>query len=57
MIIRPVRAELFHVDTQMDRHDEAYSRFSLFCERALKQGEIGKKGKAAQSRNEGTESE
>ena len=32
----PVETELFHADRQtdrrMDRHDEAYSRFSQFCE-------------------------
>jgi len=36
--IRPVGAELFHVDGRTDgrtdRHDEANSRFSQFCERA-----------------------
>jgi len=32
MKIRPVGAELFHADVQMDRHDEANSRFSRFCE-------------------------
>jgi hypothetical protein len=32
MKIRPVEAELFHVD----RHDEANSRFLQFCERAKK---------------------
>jgi len=40
--IRPVGAELFHVyrwkdgqtNGQMDRHDEADSRFSQFCKRA-----------------------
>jgi len=32
--IRPVVAKLFHADGQMDRHDEANSRFSQFCERA-----------------------
>jgi len=36
--IRPVGAKLFHKDRQadgrMDRHDEANSRFSQFCERA-----------------------
>jgi len=31
MKIRPLGAELFHVDGQMDRHDEANRRFSLFC--------------------------
>jgi hypothetical protein len=34
--IRPVGAELFHVDGRRDKHDEANSRFSQFCERALK---------------------
>ena len=38
--IRPVGAELFHVDGSTDRrtdgHDEANSRFSQFCERASK---------------------
>ena len=29
-------AELFQADGQEDRHDEANSRFSQFCERALK---------------------
>ena len=37
MKIRPVRAELLHVDRRedgrTDRHDEAYSRVSQFCER------------------------
>jgi len=37
--IRPVGAELFHVDRRTDekradRHDEANSRFSKFCEHA-----------------------
>jgi len=32
MKIRPVVAELFHADGQTDRHDEANSRFSQFCE-------------------------
>ena len=27
-------AELFHADKQTDRHDEANSRFSQFCESA-----------------------
>jgi len=31
MQIRPVGAELFHADRQMDRHDEANSHFSQFC--------------------------
>ena len=34
MKIRPVGTELFHADVWMDRHDEANSRFSQFCERA-----------------------
>ena len=34
MKIRPVVAELFHVDGQTDRHDEANIRFSQFCKRA-----------------------
>jgi len=33
MKIRPVGAELFHVDGQTDRHDEANSCFSELCER------------------------
>ena len=40
MKIRTVGAELFHVDRQtdgqMDRHDEANSRFSQICENAPK---------------------
>ena len=36
MKIRPVGAKLFHADWQMDRHDDANSRFSQFCERAQK---------------------
>ena len=32
--IRPVRAELFRADGRTDRHDEANSRFSQFCESA-----------------------
>ena len=32
MKVRQVGAELFHADS--DRHDEANSRFSKFCERA-----------------------
>jgi len=31
MKIRPVGAELFHVDGQTDRHDEANSRISQFA--------------------------
>jgi len=34
MKIRPVGAELFHVDGQTDGHGEANGRFSQFCERA-----------------------
>jgi len=37
MRFRPVGAELFHAvgrDWPTDRHDEANSRFSQFCERA-----------------------
>ena len=34
--IRPVGADLFHADGQTDRHDEANSRFSQFCEKRLK---------------------
>jgi len=34
MNIRPAGAELFHADGQTDRHNEANSRFSQFCERA-----------------------
>ena len=38
MKIRPVEAQLFHVEGRAngrtDRHDEANSRFSRFCERA-----------------------
>jgi len=34
MKIRPMGTELFHADGQTDRHDEANSRFSKFCERA-----------------------
>ena len=36
MKIRPVVAELFHAD----RHDEANSRFSKFCERAKNKTEL-----------------
>jgi hypothetical protein len=32
MKTRPVGAELFHADGRIDRHDEAKSRFSQFCE-------------------------
>jgi len=34
MKIRPVGVELFHADGRTDRHDEANSHFSQFCERA-----------------------
>jgi hypothetical protein len=34
MKIRPVGAELIFADGQTDKHDEANSRFSRFCERA-----------------------
>ena len=34
MKIRTVGAELFHTDGQTEKHDEASSRFSEFCERA-----------------------
>jgi len=33
MKIRPVGAELFHVDGRTDRHDETNSHFSELCER------------------------
>ena len=40
MKIRPLGAEFFHADRQTnrrtDRHNEANSRFSLFCEGAYK---------------------
>jgi len=32
MKIRTVGAEFFHEDRRMDRHDEASSHFSKFCE-------------------------
>ena len=31
--IRPMEAELFHVDGETDRHNEANNRFSQVCER------------------------
>ena len=34
MKIRPVEADLFHTNVWTDRHCEAKSRFSQFCERA-----------------------
>ena len=36
MKIRPVGVELFHVDGQTDRHDEANSRFSHFSKAPTK---------------------
>jgi len=33
MKIRSVGTKLFHAGGQVDRHDEANSRFSQFCER------------------------
>jgi hypothetical protein len=36
MKIRPLGAELFHADRLTDRHEEANSRFSQFCEMSLK---------------------
>jgi len=30
--IRPLEAELFHAEGHTDRHDEANSRFALYCE-------------------------
>jgi len=32
---RPVGAELFHVERRTDRHAEANSRFSQFCEKRV----------------------
>jgi len=32
--IRPVGTKLFHADRRTDRHDDANSRFSQFCESA-----------------------
>jgi hypothetical protein len=34
MKIRPVEAQLFHADGRTDRHDEANTRYSQFCENA-----------------------
>ena len=39
MKIHPVETELFLVDRQTDRSDEANSRFPQFCESAKKQKE------------------
>jgi hypothetical protein len=36
MKIRPLGAELFDADKRADKHDEANSRFSQFCERVYK---------------------
>jgi hypothetical protein len=36
MKIRPVEAEMFHVDERTDRHEEANSRIPQFRERAQK---------------------
>ena len=36
MKIGPVGAELFHAGVQIDRHDEANSRFYPFCKRPYK---------------------
>jgi len=36
MKIRPVGVKLFHAEGQTDRHDEANSGFSQFCERDYK---------------------
>ena len=35
MKIRPVGAELSHAEGRKDRHDEANSRLSQFCEKRL----------------------
>jgi len=32
MKIRPERAELFHAERRKDRHEEANSHYSQFCE-------------------------
>ena len=40
MKIRPVGAELFRADGPRDKHEEATSRFSQFCEWAQKLGMI-----------------
>jgi hypothetical protein len=34
MKIRPVGAELFHVDGHTDKHDEANGRFPQFCRKS-----------------------
>jgi len=36
MKIHPMGVQLFHANGWTDRHDEANSRFSSFCESALK---------------------
>jgi len=47
MKIRPVGAEFFHMEGRMavqtDRHDEANSRFSKFCESRLKTRQVYQK--------------
>jgi len=40
MKIRPVGAESMRADGQTDRHDEANSLFSQFCERAYKDVDV-----------------
>jgi hypothetical protein len=40
MKIRPVGAELFHVDERSDRHDEANNRIPQFRESAQKQNHV-----------------
>jgi hypothetical protein len=35
METRPVGAEMFYADRRKNRHDEAKSRFSQFCEKRL----------------------
>jgi hypothetical protein len=37
MKIRPAEADMSHADGRADRHDEAYSRFAKFFERAQKE--------------------
>ena len=56
MKIRPVRAELFHADGRKDRHDEANSRFSKFCEQALKRNKKGDMGGHEISKSTATQS-
>ena len=40
MKIYPVGAELFHVATRTDRHDEGNGRVSQLCEGTLKNGDM-----------------